>query len=575
MLHDALQRRRRRHRKLFLYFHCTKSLANVRFVQVMDEECAGMRDPAPLPESDLALLRGLEPHEIQAAASYRILQYRSMVEDIKNFIHRLSTIHNAAAPIHAKLPPELLIYIFALVSPTRRDHIKFTHVCQAWRELILRTPEFWAGMILASGQLKRPTDFNWMIKFIHHSAPLTYKLDVGCNVVFLQTLESRGHLSRLSELSVRLEDKFALLELTMPSLEILRCAAVGHGFLDLSAPDIDHTVPSASHRFPRLRKLECLHGCLFAPSLAFPSLKVLTHHGRPLEFFLFLKGLELCANLEELVLHNWMPPIHPPTPIPTLGLPCSVPHLRRCYIETCHDGVASWVLDFLSNVALPPTTHLSVESESVSRPTSVIPTSPPPTVVQTVDAARVRLSSDASQSVWHHEVHGFAGDSECLTLTMSQTAWGATPATSDCSDPLRDIADLFSSARLTSLVIQCGSGSSVTVDAWLHVFAALPLLVDFTVRISSCRHLLRAMRRPSADGEALLCVGLKRLSITCANGGGVHELLVMVIEWRTSLGLRLEKLEYRNPLSAPLSESRLQRLQTVVPEVAVYTDQRV
>nr|VWP00613.1 Amino acid permease family protein [Ganoderma boninense] len=497
-----------------------------------------------------------------------------MVEDIKDFIRRLSTIHNTAAPIHAKLPPELLIQIFALVVPNHRDHIKLTHVCRAWRELILKTPEFWADMVLASRQPKRPTDFNWMIKFIQHSAPLTYALNAGPNVPFLQSLESRGHLSRLSELSIRLEDKFALLKLTMPSLETLRCAAIGHRFLDLPAPDFDHTMPSASHRFPRLRKLECLHGCLFAPSLAFPSLKVLIHYDRPLEFFLFLKGLELCVNLEELVLLNWTPPIYPPTPIPTLSLPCTVPHLRRCQIETCHDGVASCVHEFLSSVALPSNVHLLVESESVSRPAWIIPTSPPPAVVQTVDVARVKLSSDPSQGAWHHEVHGFAGDSECLTLTMCQTAWGAMLTANDCSSPLRSIADLLSFGRLASLVLQFGSGNSVTVDAWLHVLAALPLLTDLTVRISSCRHLLRALRRPRAEGEAVLCAGLRRLSIASANGGGVHELLVMAIEWRTSLGLRLEKLEYRNPTSAPLSENRLRRLQAVVPEVVASVDLR-
>ncbi|PIL29349.1 hypothetical protein GSI_09400 [Ganoderma sinense ZZ0214-1] len=540
----------------------------------MDDEETNCTRPAPLPESDLALLHGLTPAEIQAVASHRIREYRSKIEDITNFIHLLSTIHNTAAPIHAKLPPELLIRIFALVSPNRRDHIKLTHVCRLWRQLILKTPEFWEDMILASGQPKRPTDYSWMIKFIQHSMPLTYALNVGPNVPFLHSLESRGHLSRLSELSVRLEDKFALFELTMPNLETLRCAAVGHRFLDLPAPDVDHTVSSASQRFPRLRKLECLHGCLFAPSLAFSSLKVLIHHDRPLEFFLFLKGLELCVNLEELILLNWMPPMHPPTPIPTLNLPCAVPHLRRCHIETNHDGVASWVREFLSRVALPPTAHLLVESESVSRPAWIIPTSPPPSVVQTVDVARVKLLSDASQGAWHHEVHGFAGDSECLTLTMCQSALGAMLTASDCSNPLRGIADLFSSGRLTRLALQCGSGNSVTVDAWLHVLAALPLLADFTVRISSCRHLLRALRRPSAEGEAVLCTGLRRLSISCANGGGVHELLVMAIEWRTSLGLRLEKLEYRNPTSAPLSESRLRRLQAVVPDVVVSADLR-
>ncbi|KAI1790053.1 hypothetical protein LXA43DRAFT_529228 [Ganoderma leucocontextum] len=541
---------------------------------VMDDEEAGRTGPAALPESDLALLRGLAPHEVQAVASQRILEYRSTVEDITDFIHRLSTVHNAAAPIHVKLPPELLMHIFAGVSPTRRNHIKLTHVCRAWRDLILKTPEFWADMILASGHPKHPTDFSKMIKFIHHSAPLMYALDVGSNVIFLQELECGGHLSRLSELSVRLENKFALLELTMPNLETLRCSALGHRFLELPASDLGHPIPSAAHKFPRLRKLECAHGCLFAPSLAFPSLKVLIHHGRPLEFFLFLKGLELCEELEELVLLNWMPPIHPPVPNPTLRLPCALPHLRRCHIETCDDRVTSCVLEFLSNVALPPTAHLSVESECVSRPTSIIPTSPPPAVVHAVDALRVKLTSDASQGVWHHEVHGCVGDSERITPTMCQAAWRASFTTSDCSDPLRAIADLFSPARLTCLALRCGSGNSVTVDAWLHVLAALPLLVEFTVGISSCRHLLRALRRPIAEGRDLLCPELERLSIACANGGGVHELLVMAIEWRAALGLRLEKLKYRNPSSIPLSESRLERLKVVVSEVVVSIDQR-
>ena len=551
-------------------------LANVNPGQIMEGESVGRTRPAPLPDSDLALLQGLAPCEVQEATSHRIREYRSMVEDITDFIHRLSTIHNAAAPIHAKLPPELLVHIFARVSPTRRDHIRLTHVCRAWRDLILRTPEFWAAMILASGAPKRATDFNEMIKFIRHSAPLTYALDVGPNMEFLQTLESRGHLSRLSELSVRLEDKFALLELTMPNLETLRCAALGHRFLDLSPPDVDHTLPSASRNFPRLRRLECLHGCLFAPSLAFRSLKILVHHGRPLEFFLFLKGLELCEELEELSLLNWTPPIHPLLPNPALCLPCVMPRLRRCHIETCHDGVAPCVLEFLSNVVLPPTVYLSMESEYVSLPTAIIPTSPPPTVFHAVDTIQVKLSSDPSEGVWRYEVHGSAedSDSERIMLTMFQMAWGAASITSDSSPPLRGIAELFSSGRITCFVLYCGTGNSVTVDAWLHVLAALPLLVKFAVTISACRNLLRALRRPRAEGQELLCTYLKRFSITCANGSGVHELLVMEIEWRASLGLQLEKLEYRNPWSVPLSEDRLERLKAIVVEVVISTDQQ-
>ncbi|TBU22814.1 hypothetical protein BD311DRAFT_123422 [Dichomitus squalens] len=52
--------------------------------------------PAPLPESDLALLSGLPPAQLRAAASKRILEYRLMIEDLTDYIRQLSTIKNSA-----------------------------------------------------------------------------------------------------------------------------------------------------------------------------------------------------------------------------------------------------------------------------------------------------------------------------------------------------------------------------------------------------------------------------------------------------------------------------------------------
>ncbi|RPD61620.1 hypothetical protein L226DRAFT_612366 [Lentinus tigrinus ALCF2SS1-7] len=158
----------------------------------------------PLPPDDLALLAGLPPPELGAAAESRIQVYRKMIEDMNGYIFQLISIQNTTVPLHATLPPEVLLNVFRHVSPTRRADIRLTHVCKLWRDLIHRTPEFWADMLGAKAVASR-LDYHEsntplsLTTFIERSSPAPYKLNLYEDLSILTKIPS--HISRIYSLS--------------------------------------------------------------------------------------------------------------------------------------------------------------------------------------------------------------------------------------------------------------------------------------------------------------------------------------------------------------------------------------
>ncbi|TBU41286.1 hypothetical protein BD309DRAFT_284481 [Dichomitus squalens] len=521
-----------------------------------------------MPESDLALLSGLAPNQLQAAASRQIQEYRPMKEDFADYVWQL---RNSAAPIHTKLPSEVLIHIFSLVSPTQRSHIKLAHVCRTWRDLIYKTPEFWVDMVAIIKNPSRPKHFNDILTFLQRTASLPYTLyyiDNTLRLKFLSTLQENGRLSHLSELFIVLpwndpSVTFDFIQLAMPGLQTLHCNAVT---VQPSRSDAlnprDHTPPSVAN-FPRLRSLQLPEGLLLVPSLAFPTLRTIIHDTDALDLKLVLMALQLCPQLEELTLTKWMYPRGINLPFDALLLPCPLPRLRRCVIDDLSGGTTpSYTVEFLSKIAVPPTAHLEVRATSISLPSHIIPTAPPLATLGAVDTLHLKLPTNTTL---YSEIQGLAGHTERVNLTLSTPTpvRRAGRVVTDCSATLYDTVDVFSSAaHITSLVLECWPDYTVTKNAWLITLASLPFLVSLAVRVRSCQRLLRALRRP-------VCFHLKQLAITCTNGGGVHELLAIAIEWRASLGASLEKLEYYNEISPPLSESRMERLRALVSDVLV------
>ncbi|KAH9927492.1 uncharacterized protein BXZ73DRAFT_102625 [Epithele typhae] len=107
----------------------------------------------PLPEwsaEEALAVRTLSPTALQTWASLEMDHHQ-------RYIQKLRAVYNNAALIHRRLPPEVLMEIFARIRPQSRHAIHVLHVCRTWRSLVLRTAEFWVGMLALPSGLCDPT----------------------------------------------------------------------------------------------------------------------------------------------------------------------------------------------------------------------------------------------------------------------------------------------------------------------------------------------------------------------------------------------------------------------------------
>ncbi|KAI0697666.1 hypothetical protein C8T65DRAFT_832453 [Cerioporus squamosus] len=459
-----------------------------------DNSCRGL-PVSPLPPEDLALFSGLQPHEVRAVAESRIQAYRAMIESINGYIVHLSTIQNTTVPLHATLPPEILMNIFRHSFPSRRSDIRLTHVCKLWRDLIHRTPEFWVDMLASNEMTTRHLYFKnefesiLISSFITRSSPLPYELRIHQGeLAFLTKIAS--HASRIHSLSLHLplgSDGVArlttLFDLDMPLMETMQCWS----YTEIWSSGTDSRVHRLPHeaKFPRLRKL-ALHGPgLATQAFAFPSVQELKIDDGVFSDPL-LDLLEGCPQLEVLEMNIQAPEVRP--------------------VSLERDAV--------------PLPHLKTFS----------------------------LLLDAPGGLWMYKLlaHGDIHPSGALS----------------------DLAGLFSNAAsLTAVTLRLDSGITASKDVWTVIFDAIPSLSSLTVHIDSCRDLLVVLRKNPARWPAL-----RRLSISCHNGSGIHESLLAVVENRAREGLRLKYLAFSGSREKPLSEHRMRRLQGWVDEVTTVDD---
>ncbi|OJT02347.1 hypothetical protein TRAPUB_7130 [Trametes pubescens] len=143
---------------------------------------------------------------------------------------KLRRRYNALAPIHQRLPPEVLLEIFSQVEHTGRHDIRIMHVCQAWRSLLVRRPEFWARMLAACPLRYSSTIVDqasgWFNTFLDCSAPAPLSLALAC---FHQAVHDtlRPHTYHITSLAICIsfgttfDTLFSMLSRGLPSLETL------------------------------------------------------------------------------------------------------------------------------------------------------------------------------------------------------------------------------------------------------------------------------------------------------------------------------------------------------------------
>ncbi|TFK92535.1 hypothetical protein K466DRAFT_659175 [Polyporus arcularius HHB13444] len=530
----------------------------------------------PLPPDDLALLSGLQPHEVRAVAESKIQAYRAMVENINGYIIQLSTIQNTTVALHASLPPEVLINVFRHILPTCRSDLRLTHVCKLWRDLIFCTPVFWVDMLAISAvteHFDHNTDSSLSFpSFVMRSSPLPYELNITGQYAFLLNMPS--YASRIYSLSVHLpreSDSISyltpLLNLHMPLLETMQCWAYG-----VSSPWL---IDRATHRlprgqnFPRLRKLALYGADLPSRALAFPYLEELTfddgtYSDSLLHLLIFLGN---CPQLRTLNLNiqarSWQAfQEHDAV---------SLPHLRICSLRI-HENEGSWVHNFLERVHVPATAQLEINwlARCKNALSELIPSSPPVSVevLKAINAVTIHFQYNRNDRnhKWVLSANGLVpGDPKPhLKLSIHNPCCTDEGDEELPSGALPDLAKLFTnSPSLHHLRLRLDSEIAVTSGDWCTILDGFSSLSSLTVHVESCLNLLAVLRRNPSRWPTL-----RRLSISCRNGSGVHEPLLSAIEKRAREGLGLKYLAFSTSYKKPLSAHRMRRLRELVEEVA-------
>ncbi|KAI1792311.1 hypothetical protein LXA43DRAFT_1133885 [Ganoderma leucocontextum] len=111
------------------------------------------------------ILSQLAPSEVQEWCVSRITEHqsdnrllrewygaaaRNAISKNKSHVRALRSAYNDAAPINQYLPPEVLMEVFSYVHPAAvmpRPRVPVLRICRYWRQLIFRTPLFWANLL--------------------------------------------------------------------------------------------------------------------------------------------------------------------------------------------------------------------------------------------------------------------------------------------------------------------------------------------------------------------------------------------------------------------------------------------
>ncbi|OJT08146.1 hypothetical protein TRAPUB_942 [Trametes pubescens] len=320
--------------------------------------CSG--PPLRIPEEDVYTLHKHPPPDIQQWALARGLLYEDCARAMRS-------VCNAAAPINQRLPPEVLMRVFACISPKGMGDIKLMHVCRSWRAILGETSEFWVDML----SLPKVWDIPDLLEAILHlssSRPLALRAaspDVYSSKFMIP------HLCRIIDLAIastntEFRQFYRLLrEGHLSNLERLRLIYLGGTNSDPPVFE-EEAEKCADACLPRLRRLELSpnfvddhlvvasitslsvlarnHGLTWLSNEAIPSPQAL------------LRALSRCASQltslhfdhSTLPHEGWVSPEH-----------CSRVDLPAL-LELSVDAFPSPVESFLSAITIPPSSSLSI-----------------------------------------------------------------------------------------------------------------------------------------------------------------------------------------------------------------------
>lgn len=253
---------------------------------------------APLTDIELHGIR-----QLKLAAEMEIQRLNGDIEKLLNqkwdLVNTVNRYNVALAP-HKKLPPEVLrsIIVFATSEPTRlpvsnQGVYAMSHVCSAWRQLVLNTPELWSNISL-DGSSKIDNKIRiareWLTRAQHH--PISFTIDRAeyhvfenlvkhypCRALYLSISYWNTQESPLANISLGALEVLHLHDLSLPKL-------VGEGF---SLPALKSLSVS------KIEDLKIIHPV--APQLHYLRIECPVPHSQVLDL------MSLCGRLEDCELN--------------------------------------------------------------------------------------------------------------------------------------------------------------------------------------------------------------------------------------------------------------------------------
>ncbi|KAI0647780.1 hypothetical protein C8Q79DRAFT_905688 [Trametes meyenii] len=461
-----------------------------------------------LPAQDMHAIRGLSPLEIQQWTLAR-------AKDYEEYIRALRSVYNAAAPIHCRLPAEVLMYIFGSVDPHNLKVLKLLHVCRLWRAILLKTPEFWAKLFTLVGVWDRPDALQAVLKYSGHRTITAERVPAAA----ILSSSLKPHLDRISSLNVVVRNN--------QFRKLYRLLRTGHfrGLDSLRLVSVDPAIPSpavydertglcADADLPHLRRLELsvrfVDHRLAASSVEF--LSVLsgdsTYTSSPPEFIsspeAILRTLERCApSLEVLTIELALPP----TGWATVAerTPVHLPRLREISIEgrSTHPAGA-----LLGAITFPPSASLSFTGirqceGSIFR--HLVPAHVLPDGISAADALSLQLVLRERSTL-----RTTRGGRELLKFQLPHH-----------QRVVDDVGHMFSANQTVAALELCRSGGvPISPDEILRLFAAFPRVVRLTVMDLHARYadkaedtFLDGLAATSPSEGDIVCPALEELTL--------------------------------------------------------------
>ena len=469
------------------------------------------------------------------------------------------------------LATEVLIHVFRHTVPTSRRHIRLTHVCHLWRMIILDIPEFWADMLSV-------TDF-WAVqqhdrsvKLWHTfmdrvtatpSMPLKLYLQ-GSTLYLLKSI--LPYLPRVAHLQVQCRPDDLACVLALGPLEALQTFICTSGTASSKSVCNPYDGSPLLSKYPLLQHLEFDPKCFSATRrMTAPCLRTLIVHPGALSALDFLTSLSLYPALE--VLHMRGVTTHGRGSVTGCA---QLPSLREWSMTSGQD----WVQSMLNHIYCPPTTSITIWSSYTYLSIhfrSVLPLF--------IEDRRGRCLytlhylKELHMPALSVEAYVTKEKSPRFRMTTTDVTWRVgsgqlinAKSTSIAFSVVQTFLK-FPVEGITTLELWLSSqGEGMTHARWKILLQAFSSLRSLTVRVPSCRSLLKALRR------YIIPRSLEKLDITSDNGTGAYRSLVRTVEECVDEGMHLQHIGfYHRKHNSRFPHELLGRICTIVPEVVIGT----